>query len=399
MKIVQINSVCGIGSTGKICVGISKCLNKKDVENYILYNRGESNYKNAIKCSERFIKIQSLFSRIKGNFGFNSNRSTTKLINELEQIHPDIVHLHNLHSHNCNLERLILYLKMKKIAVIWTFHDCWGITAYCPHYVMANCYQWTNSCYQCPEFRKYSWFIDKSKEIYERKKKLLTDINLNIVVPSNWLKKQVKQSFLKACSTHVIYNGIDLNIFKPTSSDFKRSYNIPKEKYIILGVAIEWNRRKGPDVFIRLAKEMPVDNYQIVLVGTNEKLERQLPDNIIAIRRTSDQRELAEIYTSANIFVNPTREDTFPTVNLEANACGTPVLTFDTGGSPECIDETSGSVVPCDDYESLKKEIIRICTTKPYSSEACVKRAQQFAEESRYQEYIELYKEIYNQGK
>ncbi len=399
MKIVQINCVCGKGSTGKICIGISECLDKHNIDNYILYSVGYSSYKNGIKCCELFPKIQALLSRVKGNYGFNSYKTTKLLIKELERINPDVVHLHNMHGHNCNLEILLEYFRKNNTRLVWTFHDCWTFTAYCPHYVMANCYKWKIGCYQCSEYKKYSWFIDNSIRNYIRKKEAFSNLNMTIVTPSKWLAKQVNYSFLKGYGIRVINNGINLSVFKPSYSDFRLKYNIPYNKKIILGVAIQWVPRKGADVFIKLASYLDSNDYQIVLVGTDAEIEKQLPDNIITIRRTANQQELAEIYTAADLFVNPTREEVFGLVNVEANACGTPVLTFDTGGSPECIDETSGSVVPCDDYESLKKEIIRICTTKPYSSEACVKRAQQFAEESRYQEYIELYKEIYNQGK
>lgn len=398
MKIVQINNFCGRGSTGKICKGISKYLNDNGIENYIIYSIGHTDYQYAIKCSEKFFKLQALQSRIKGNYGFNSYRTTKHIIKKLEEINPNIVHLHNMHSHNCNLELLLSYLWENNIRIIWTFHDCWTFTAYCPHYTMAKCDKWKKQCTECSQYRKYSWFKDNSKWLFNKKKEVLLNLDLTIVTPSLWLKEQVEESFLKNHLTEVIHNGINLDVFKPINSNFRQKKGIKDNVFLVLGVAIQWVPGKGADVFVELANRLDPQKYCIVLVGTDKKIEKELPNNIISIRKTENQQELAEIYTAADIFVNPTREEVFGLVNVEANACGTPVLTFNTGGSPECIDETSGSVVPCGDIDSLEKEIIRICTTKPYSKEACCKRASEFSEEKKYSEYIELYKKVLNNG-
>lgn len=394
MKIVQINNVCGNGSTGRICLGISRCLNEYAIDNYILYSWGKSDYPKAIKCSETFLKVQALFSRLKGNYGFNSYKTTKIIIEKLERINPDVVHLHNMHAHNCNLDMLLCYLKKKDFKVVWTFHDCWAFTAYCPHYMLAKCEQWKDKCKCCSQYKTYSWVGDRSEYLFNRKKEAFSGLEMHVVTPSEWLAKQVRNSYLKDSPIRVINNGIDLSVFTSTPSDFRKRYNIPEEKYILLGVAIQWVQRKGADVFVELAKQLPFDKYQIVMVGTDEKIEKMLPADVIAIRRTESQKELAEIYSAADLFVNPTREEVFGLVNVEANACGTPVLTFDTGGSPECIDVTSGSVVPCDDIEAMKKEIIRICETHPYSTEACVNRAKKFEEIKKYREYVELYMEL-----
>lgn len=394
MKVIQINSVCGEGSTGKICMGISSIMNSQGIENYILYSLKNTNYSNAIKCSEFMPKIQSLFSRVIGNYGFNSKRTTRNLIKQLELIKPDVVHLHNLHSHNCNLSTLLKYLRDRKIPIVWTFHDCWAFTAYCPHYVMAKCDKWQKECYGCTQYKAFSWFIDRSRWLYKKKRDAARGLKLTIVTPSRWLANQVEMSFFREYPVKVIHNGIDLTIFKPTQSDFRRKHNIALDKFLILGVAIQWVPRKGADVFIELAKRLESDKYQIVLVGTDETIEKILPSSVIAIRRTESQKELAEIYTVADLFVNPTREEVFGLVNVEANACGTPVLTFNTGGSPECINELSGSVVGCEDVDSMEAEIRRIYSTRPYSSENCINRASVFSEISKYKEYIELYKRI-----
>lgn len=393
MKVVQINSVSGYGSTGKICVGISKVLNNHGIENYILYSEGKSDYPQSIKCSEFFPKFQALKSRIKGNYGFNSNKTTKRLILELERIKPDIVHLHNLHSHNCNLEVLMDYLRNKDIKVIWTFHDCWAFTAYCPYFVMAKCDQWKTGCNKCVQYKSFSWIKDRSEWLYNKKRNAFSDMNLTIVTPSQWLADLIKQSFLQNYSVKVINNGIDLSVFKPIESDFRIKNGISEDQFLILGVAIQWGQRKGVDVFIRLAERLDNKKFRIVLVGTDNIVDKQLPENVISLHRTSNQQELAEIYTAADLFVNPTREDNFPTVNLEANACGTPVLTFRTGGSPECINEKSGMVVDCDDEEALYNAILKIKNEKLFSEESCLENAFNFSENAQFEKYVELLNE------
>lgn len=394
MKVVQINTVCGFGSTGKICVGISKVLCANGIENYILYASGDSDYPYGIKCAEPLPKLQALRSRILGNYGFNSRKSTERLIEELERIEPDVVHLHNLHGHNCNLEMLMGYFREKGTKLVWTFHDCWAFTAYCPHFVMAGCDKWKTGCHHCVQSRGFSWFMDRSSWVYDKKKETFSGLNLTIVTPSQWLGDLVKESFLKDYPVVVVNNGINLDVFKPTLSDFRMKYGISEDKIILLGVAIQWGLRKGVDVFIRLAKRLDPKKFQIVMVGTDDDIDRQLPENVISIHRTANQAELAEIYSAADLFVNPTREDTFPTVNMESLACGTPVLTFRTGGSPEIIDEKTGMVVECDDEEALHNAILKIERNRMFARVDCSSRALTYDETRKFREYEMLYLEM-----
>ena len=395
MKIVQINSTCGSGSTGKICVAVSELLTKRGIENYILYTSGKSSYPLGIRyMSKAETKWQVLKSRVAGNYGFQSQMATKRLLKELDRISPDIVHLHNLHSHNVHLGMLFSYIRERKIRIFWTFHDCWAFTGYCPHYAMAGCGQWAGEgCQKCPQRAHYSWFFDRSTMLFEKKKQLLSGLDLTIITPSQWLADQVKVSFLKEYPVKVINNGIDLSVFYPRETDFRKKYGV-ENKFILLGVAFGWGRRKGLDVFVRLAERLDPEKFQIVLVGTNDKVEKLLPKNVISIHRTANQTELAEIYSAADLFVNPTREDTFPTVNMESLACGTPVLTFRTGGSPEIIDGKTGAVVDCDDEEALYREILRIEAEKPFSTEDCIMRADKYAENEKYLEYLDLYTQI-----
>lgn len=395
MKIVQINATCGVGSTGKIAVGISQLITDNNIGNYILYSALGNGYKGGIQCSDkRYIKIQALKSRIFGNYGFNSQRETKKMISELERIKPDIVHLHNIHGHDCNLDTLFTYFKESKTRLVWTFHDCWAFTGYCTYFDFPKCDKWQRGCSECIKKRETSWFFDKSAKLYQKKKALFGGLDLTIITPSQWLADLVKQSFLKDYPVKVINNGIDLSVFKPIQSDFRDRYGISQETKIVLGVAFDWGVRKGLDVFIELSKRLDANKYQIVLVGTNAKIDERLPNNIISIHRTQNQAELAEIYSAADVFVNPTREENYPTVNMESIACGTPVLTFRTGGSPEILDDSCGSVVERDDIDAMENDIIRICTEDPYSKEACVEWSRHFNQNDRFLEYLNLYNEL-----
>ncbi len=390
MKAVQINATCGSGSTGKICVEVSKLLCSSGVENYILYCSGTSDYPYGIKCAdEKYIRTQALKARLFGNWGFNSKASTEKMIKELEKINPDTVHLHNIHGHDCDLDMLFRYFKEKRIKLFWTFHDCWAFTGYCTHFMLSGCDKWKNGCGNCPQKKKVSWFADRSAELYRRKKELFSDLDLTVITPSVWLSDLVKQSFLKDCPIKVIHNGINLNIFKPTESDFRERHGLADKK-TVLGVSFGWKNSKGLDVFIELSKSLG-DEYRIVLVGTDEETEKLLPPNIIPIRRTKDQKELAQIYTASDVFVNPTREDNYPTVNMEAIACGTPVITFRTGGSPETVDPTCGCVVESNDIDGLKLQIKKACEENIYTEQACLNKRKEFDSEKCFLEYIRLY--------
>lgn len=390
MKVVQINATCGLGSTGKICESVSDLLNKSEIANWIIYSTGNSVCSKGIKVdSDVYIKLQALYSRILGNYGFTSYWATKKIVRILDQLKPEIVHLHNLHSHNCNIGQLLDYLRKKRIKVFWTFHDCWTFTAYCPHFTMVECDKWKKECHNCPQLKKYSWFFDRSKYLFNEKKKAFQGLDLTIITPSQWLADLVKQSFLKDYPVKVINNGIDISIFKPTESDFRERYGLIDKK-VVLGVAFGWGISKGLDVFIELARRLP-ENYRIVLVGTDDNVDKQLPANVISIHRTQNQKELAEIYTTVDVFVNPTREEVLGMVNIESLACGTPVVTFKTGGSPECIDESCGSVVPYGDVDAMEAEIRRVCEENLYQKNACVNRAKKFDLNDRFKEYVNLY--------
>lgn len=392
MRVVQLNATCNSGSTGKICVAVSRLLVDEGIENYILYTQGESNYPLGIKYSnEKYKKVQALKSRILGNNGFNSYLATKKLIRLLNELKPTIVHIHNIHSHDCDINMLFKYLKEKKIKTYWTFHDCWAFTGNCTHFTMVNCSKWKNECNNCPQIRETSWFIDRSRENQLKKKQLFCGLDLSIITPSEWLCDLVKQSFFHKHPVSVINNGIDLKVFKPIKSNFRERYNIKENDYIVLGVSFGWGKKKGLDVFIKMASCLN-NRYKIVLVGTDNKNDKYLPNNIISIHRTQNQNELAEIYSAADVFVNATREENFPTVHMESLACGTPVVTFDVGGCKEMLDSSCGILVPCDNIDLLKQKIIDVCESHILKVGDCLKKSQQFDQTNSYNEYITKYK-------
>ena len=400
MRIVQIN-VVGYGSTGKIMLQMAQVARDRghEVRTYAtdIYNRfkktasvsapGHSTWGSVRENTAHYI-LGSLL----GRNGCFSKNGTRKLIRQLEQWKPDILHLHNLHCYCIHLPSLFQYIKRERIRVVWTLHDCWAFTGQCPHFEGIGCEKWRTGCHHCPQIGSYpKAYIDNSKGMYRLKKQWFTDVeDMTLVTPSQWLADLVKQSFLKDYPVKVIGNGIDLSVFRPVPSDFRQRYGIAPEKKLLLGVAFGWGARKGLDVFVELEKRLG-NGYQIVLVGTDKAVDKQLPQSIISIHRTENQQQLAQIYTAADLFVNPTREENYPTVNMEALACGTPVLTFRTGGSPEIPDKTCGAVVEKNDVDAMEKEIIRICRDKPYAKEACLKRAEQFAMQAKFEEYLRLY--------
>ncbi len=394
MKIVQINATCGVGSTGKICTSISSILSNNGIENYILYSSGKSDYSLGFRyMTDQEVRIGAFESRIFGNFGFNSSGATKRMVMKLKGINPDLVHLHNIHSHNCNLSILFDYLKRSGKKVIWTFHDCWAFTGSCTYFSFIGCNKWKTQCEKCPKAHEFSWFFDTSSRLYTRKKTLLTDVNMTVVTPSQWLAVLVKDSFLNGCDVEVINNGIDTKTFKPIQSNFRVEHGIVSSDKMVLGVGFEWGQRKGLDIFIELAKRL-TENFKIVLVGTNDEIDKILPPNIISIHRTHNQQELAEIYSAADVFVNPTREDNYPTVNMEALACGTPVITFDTGGSPEMLDETCGIVIGPEDVDGLIANIKRVVEDKLFTADDCLRKANGFKQEICFQKYLDLYRRM-----
>lgn len=396
MKVLQINSVCGYGSTGRIVTDIYKILEEQGHQCLIAYGRGTAPEGiNTLKIGADFdIYMHVVKTRLLDRHGLGSTKATKGFIKKVNEYNPDVIHLHNIHGYYINIELLFRYLKRSNKPVVWTLHDCWAFTGHCAYFDYINCEKWKTGCFDCYQKKSYpaSIIMDNSKYNYQKKKELFTGIkNMTIVTPSKWLAGLVKDSFLKEYNIEVINNGIDLDVFKPTESSFRQENNL-NDKSIILGVANVWDERKGFRYFIELSKL--IDNRStIVLVGLNDKQLKGLPKNIIGIKRTNSLKELAAIYSAADVFVNPTLEDNFPTTNLEALACGTPVITFNTGGSTESIDDTCGIVVDKGNVNELMDAINKINlnrTDKTYF----INKAREFDKSIKFSKYMNLYKKL-----
>lgn len=397
MKVLSVNSV-PYGSTCRIMLGIKAVAETEgmhvDTASGYSYHPVKDLPKEHIAVGGAIGKLLHTWcARLTGYNGCFSHFATWRLLKRIEKEQYDLIHLHNIHGWYLNFPMLTRYIKKHNLKVVWTLHDCWSFTGQCPHYAMIGCEKWKTHCYDCPQCKDYPRVdVDRSDRMYELKKQWFTGMDAVLVTPSRWLADQVKQSFLKDYPVCVIHNGIDLDVFKPTESNFRQKYHC-EDKKIVLGVAMGWGVKKGLDVFCELAERLS-EEYQIVLVGGNEETERTLPSNVISIHRTQNQREMAGIYAAADVFANPTREEVLGLVNIEALACGTPVVTFDAGGSPECIDETCGIVVPCDDIEAMEKGIRHVCEKKTFSKEACIARAQCFDKSERYRAYLDVYNTV-----
>lgn len=390
MKVLQINTVCGIGSTGRIATDIHKMLIDEGHESYIAYGRYlPKNCNNAIKIGSKVDNYtHALKTRIFDKHGFGSVQATHRFIGKVKEIDPDIIHLHNIHGYYINIEVLFNYLKEANKPVVWTLHDCWSFTGHCAYFDYAECNLWKTKCNNnCPQKKAYpaSLFLSRAESNFEKKKNIFTSVKkMTIVTPSDWLAKLVKESYLNKYAVQVINNGININTFKPIESNFREINNI-KNKFIILGVANIWDQRKGLKDFIKLSY-MIDDRFRIVLVGLDNKQLKSLPKNIIGIKKTSSVEELAKIYTTSDVFFNPTYEDNYPTVNLESISCGTPIITYNTGGSPETLNN-NGFIVNKGDIKKVKKIVYELLNN-PF----VIKNSTTYNKSSTYIKYLNLYK-------
>ncbi|WP_300792660.1 glycosyltransferase [uncultured Bacteroides sp.] len=398
MRVLLINITNGRGSTGKIVSSIARILQETGNEAYIGYGYFDSKERNTY-CIKGYgintLRWAILKSRITGYMGFDSKRATEAFLNWVNEIKPDVIHLHNIHTGYVNIELLFSYIKRKKIPVVWTLHDCWPFTGRCSHFVNANCYKWKTGCYACQDKNTFpkTYYFDHSKKMYELKKEIFTGVdNMLLVTPSNWLKMFVEQSFLKEYKCLTIHNGVNTNVFKPNNENKIRiRYSLDKYEGIVISVASSWSNRKGLHLIYKLADDMK--SYKFIIVGLNYKQLESCPKNIIGIGRLSNQNELAEFYSAADVFINCTLADNFPTVNLEALACNIPVVTFNTGGSPEGVPSGAGFVVPQNDLSSMEKKIKELVAHKTERNyrEYAIKY---FDERTLFLEYIKLYKKV-----
>ena len=364
MKVLMINSVCGIRSTGRICTDLATALTEEGHEVKIAYGREyvpKQFQQYAVKIGTKSdIRFHAIRSRLFDESGFGSRRATLNFIKWMKEFNPDIIHLHNLHGYYINVELLFDYLRICGKKIIWTLHDCWAFTGHCAYFSYVGCEKWKSGCGGCPQLKEYpsSLGVDNSDKNFQRKKKAFLGVkDMTLITPSKWLASLVKESFLGQYPIKVSYNTIDHNIFKPTPGNFREKYGI-KNKKVVLGVASVWEPRKGLDDFLQLSS-MLSDDYAIVLIGLSKKQCENLPKNVIGIERTNNQEELAMIYTTADVFVNPSKEETFGMTTVEALACGATPIVYKGTACEEIVDMYGGIAVNMD-INSLYKAIVSV---------------------------------------
>lgn len=356
-KIVHINTFPN-KATGSIMFSVHNELQKLDKwDSYVVWGRGRTPkdkvHEYNMQCGWE-IMMHGVLSRIFDNTGFNSDYATERLLQKMEYLMPDIIQLHNLHGYYINVKMLFEWIKHRNIPVVWTLHDCWAFTGHCAYFDYANCNCWKNGCHDCVQKKSYpaSLVFDNSKLNWLRKKELFNYKQLHLVTPSIWLHDLVKESFLKKLPCSVINNGIDTDVFKPSSINCHIG-----GKFKILGVASEWTPRKGLHDFIQLYRMLNHEQIEMTIVGLTSQQIEALPEGIRGMTRTDNIEQLVSLYQEADMFFNPTYEDNYPTTNLEALACGTPVCTYRTGGSIESVNEGNGFVVEKNELGEVKKII------------------------------------------
>lgn len=403
-KVLQINTVSNFGSTGRIAEDLAVIALTQGWSSYIAFGRKKRPSKsNQIHISNNLkILFHVLQTRLFDNHGLAYGTGTRRLGKLIQTIGPDIIHLHNLHGYYLNYKVLFNVLNKLNIPVIWTIHDCWPFTGHCVYFSFVDCNRWETECKNCPQKTTYpaSWAADRSKLNFNTKKEVFSQTrNLTIIAVSDWMSKLLKRSFLANHPIQVINNGIDITLFLPKNIRSLHRFNALKDKFVILGVANSWTPRKGLNDFIKLSRLLSEKDH-IFLIGIKPSKKQLLPKNITAFTRTENLEELVDYYNIADVYVNPTWEDNFPTTNLEALACGTPVITYKTGGSPEAIDAYTGFVVNQGDIKGLLEAITTVKTKgKSYFSNACRERAlNHFSKTDRYNDYLNLYKALLRKG-
>lgn len=387
-KLVQINVSANVGSHGVIAEEIGQLVQGEGWGSTIAYGRRfRPSQSRLIRIgTDRDVHLHGVKSRLFDNHGLASKGATFRLIQHLEELQPDIVHLHNIHGYYLNYKVLFEWLRLWGGPVVWTLHDCWSFTGHCAHFMGVGCQKWLTECHDCELRHAYpaSLFIDRSRQNFRDKREAFTSLGdkLHIVSCSDCVADYARQSFFKDTDIQVIHNGIDLHQFQPTGAE---------KRNMILGVASVWPKSKGLGEFIKLRELLPSDT-EILLVGLSPKQIKSLPEGIKGITRTANRQELADLYSQAAVFVNPTFEDNFPTVNLEALACGTPVVTYRTGGSPEAVTPQTGVVVEQGDVQALADAILQ---ARSLSTADCRAHAEaHFNKDDRYREYLDLYRSL-----
>lgn len=398
LKVLQINAVNGIKSTGRMIAELSKYLSDNEHESHVVYSEGNKP-KNGYKMGNKYSKkLHSLFNRVFGKQEYYSTYSTKKLLKYIEDINPDIVHLNNLHASFINIEVLFEYLIKNDKSVVITLHDCWFYTGKCTHYTVDNCSGWQNSCGNCPRLKKDipSFFFDKTPMMLKDKEKWFKEINnLAVIGVSDWITNEAKKSILAEARTiKRIYNWVDHDVFKPVSNtSIKEKYNLIN-KFIILGVASKWIESKGLSKFFDLSKKL--DRNEVILLVGNIDERIILPKNVINIKETHDPNELAEIYSEADVFLNLSVEESFGKTTAEALSCGTPAIVYNSTANPELIGKDCGYVIGNENIKEVRETINKVKKHgKIFYQNHCLKFSKEnFGKEKNMGQYLELYKQL-----
>jgi glycosyltransferase involved in cell wall biosynthesis len=398
---MQINSCYGEGSTGKIVRDINETILKNGMEGFVAYGVGKAK-NNCIypMSSNLYRKTNVLKTRLFGKHGFYSRYATEKLLRWIDGINPDLYHLHNIHGHYINIKILFEYIADKKKPIIWTLHDCWAFTGHCAYFDCVSCEKWKTGCGRCAIRRHYpnSWFFDRSTGSWKDKRKLFNSVkDLTIITPSHWLFELVAQSFLSGHDIRLINNGIDLDIFKPTHSNIRSEIDA-EEYFLIVGLASKLLQKSNNNLLEYLHKKLPPD-VKILLFGGGV-VDKRYTERVVSIPYISDMHKLATYYSAGDVFVNPTLEDNFPTINIEAIACGTPVIVYNVGGAAEMIDDKTGVAVPLNNKQKLFDAIMLYYHSRNELGairNMCINRANMlYRNHDRFKDYINLYKEKIN---
>lgn len=393
--LLEINVTCNQGSTGKIAEQVGLIMKEKGWT--VHYAHGARRVLPSDLTTFPFSSVLSeikhyLLSRVFDGDGLGSKNKTNKLIDYIRKIKPDIVHLHNIHGYYLNYPALFEYLNANNIQTVITLHDCWTFTGHCTHFITSGCEKWKSHCRDCPQSHRNpkKTLFDRSSRNFDLKRKYLTSCNVTIVCVSDWIKSFLPESILSKNRIITIRNGIDLSVFHPTST----SKSITSRPYKILGVANVWDIDKGFDDILQLRKLLDLNNYNITLVGLTERQLSILPTGVDGITRTSDTAELVKLYCDSDVLINPTYADTYPTVNLESIACGTPVITYKTGGSPESITDKTGIVVERGDVVGLADAIKSLCSKQFDRADCCAYATIHFDKNNCFQKYCSLFESL-----
>lgn len=402
-KLLQINVSANWGSHGRIAEEIGEKAITQGWESYIAYGRyvNESQLKLIPIGTKRDVYNHVAISRLGDRHGLASVGATKRFLEEVNSISPDVIHLHNIHGYYINYEILFDFLKEYDKPVVWTLHDCWSFTGHCAFPMFANCEKWETHCEApCPQRKSYpaSWIVDNCWQNFEKKKCVFTSLKkLNLVTVSKWLENETRKSFLREISVGCIYNGVNIELFKPEidTTEVRQRHGIKRDDKVILGVASRWEARKGLSDLLKLRSILP-PNYKMILIGVKERQIKDLPNGIEGIERTDSQRQLASYYSMANVYVNPSYAETFGMTTAEAMACGTPSVVYGVTASPEVIDENTGLKVNAGNIDGLACAVIKICEQeKEKYSKACRDRATKyFNKEDCYNKYIRLYNDL-----